>query len=206
MASSRSRSSGRMRGGLGQGVQAVQPLAHLPAEAAGAGLVQQRQEQLVLGVLLALPGRRQRGLLVREGVAFCSASYGLGLRVGRADHAPRRADDAAHQRQHQQARPPAPAPCSAARTSAAGSRPTAGTPAPARRPGSAARPRRSRWPSRSGGCGPSPAPSSRSSPARRAPACVSLRRLGAAGWPRSTAAPRPSRSAACSAGAAPPRG
>ena len=33
------------------------------------------------------------------------------------------------------------------------------------------RPRRTRWPSRSGGCGPSPAPSSRSSRARRAPAC-----------------------------------
>ena len=42
--------------------------------------------------------------------------------------------------------------------------------APARRPGSAARRPRSRWPSRSAGCGPSPAPSSRSSPARRAPA------------------------------------
>ena len=64
--------------------------------------------------------------------------------------------------------------------------PTAGTPAPARRPGSAARPRRSRWPSRSGGCGPSPAPSSRSSPARRAPASSAWPAPCAAG-PRSTA-------------------
>ena len=44
----------------------------------------------------------------------------------------------ADQRQQDQRLPPAPAPCSAGRTSAAGSRPTAGRPAPARRSGSAA--------------------------------------------------------------------
>ena len=49
-------------------------------------------------------------------------------------------------------------------------RPTAGRPGPARPPGSAARPPQRRWRTRSGGCGPSPVPSSRSSPVRHAPA------------------------------------
>ena len=61
--------------------------------------------------------------------------------------------------------------------------PTAGTPPPARRSGTAARRPRSRWPSRSAGCGPSPAPSSRSSPARRAPSGRSLPRVGPRAWP-----------------------
>jgi hypothetical protein len=55
-------------GRLGQGGKGVEPLARLPAEAAGAGLVPQRQEQLVVGVVLALLGRRQGGL-------FCSVSF-----------------------------------------------------------------------------------------------------------------------------------
>ena len=49
------------------------------------------------------------------------------------------------------------------------------------RPGSAARRPRSRWPSRTGGCGPSPAPSSRSSRARRG---TCGRQLRAARMPR----------------------
>ena len=94
---------------------------------------------------------------------------------------------------------------SAAQISAFGSSsPTAGTPAPARRPGSAAGRPRGRWPSRSAGCGPSPAPSSRSSPARLAPdrSASAARR---AGTPRSMEVLRSSR-AACSAVATPPRG
>ena len=80
-------------GGPGQGGEAIQPLAHLPAEAAGAGPVPQRQEQLVGGVPLAPPGRRQRGLFLFRLV------HGDGPRVCGANHAPGRADDAAHQGQ-----------------------------------------------------------------------------------------------------------
>ena len=101
--------------------------------------------------------------------------------------------------------PPAPAPCSAARTSAAGTPPTAGTPAPARPPGSAARPARSRWPSRSGGCGPSPGAFITIQSSSPRTSCRQLRRLGRRGSPRASAAPPPC-SAACSASAAPPRG
>ena len=88
---------------------------------------------------------------------------------------------------------------------ASGTPPTAGRPAPARRSGSAACRRRGRWPSRSGGCGPSPAPSSRSSRARRGPASLSF-----AGSMLPVGGDRRQRlaacSAACSAWAAPPRG
>ena len=84
--------------------------------------------------------------------------------------------DAGRRQQDQGDRPPpSRAPRGAStRTSAACSRPTAGRPPPARPPGSAGRPRPARWPSRTAGCGPSPAPSSRSSRARRGPACVSF--------------------------------
>ena len=70
-----------------------------------------------------------------------------------------------------------------------------------------ARPRRSRWPSRTGGCGPSPAPSSRSSPARPRTSRLSCAGVQPAGWP-TTRRPRPSERAAagCSAAAAPPPG
>ena len=62
-----------------------------------------------------------------------------------------------------------------------------GRPGPVRRSGSAGCRPPGRWPSRSGGCGPSPGPSSRSSPARRGRASLKLGRLGAAGWRRWTA-------------------
>ena len=137
-------------GGLGQGGEAVQPLAHLPAEAAGAGPVQQRLEQLVRGVPLAPPGRRQR--------------------VGGADHAPGRADDAAHQGQdHQRGRqdrplvPPHELPQPVAGRRRAGLHRLVGQVA-------LRGPSPGRWPSRSGGRGPSPAPSSRSSRGRPGPA------------------------------------
>ena len=64
--------------------------------------------------------------------------------------------------------PPPPAACAAARTSAPGTRPTAGRRAPPRRPGTARRRGPSRPPCRTGVYGPSPATSSRSSPTRRA--------------------------------------
>src|SRR5262249_36650841 len=77
------------------------------------------------------------------------------------------------------ARPtPPPAPCSGGGTSPIGRPRPAAPPAPARRPGSAARPPRRRWRTRSVCCGPSPMPSSRSSPARRGTA-------GLASWHRS---------------------
>ena len=90
MASSRSRSSGRMRAASGQGGEAVQPLAHLPAEAAGAGPVP------------AAPGttgpwRPARSAGPPPAASFCRLVHG-DARAG-ADHAPGRADDAAHQGQ-----------------------------------------------------------------------------------------------------------
>ena len=67
--------------------------------------------------------------------------------------------------------PPSPTPCgAAARTCSTCTAPTAGPPPPPRRRGTARCPAPARWPSRTAGCGPSPAPSSRSSPARHAPA------------------------------------
>ena len=87
-----------------------------------------------------------------------------------------------------------------------GTTPTAGTPPPAGRSGAASRRPRSRWPSRTAACGPSPAPSSRSSRARPA-------RHGSAAAGRTCRLRRdrrerrrPACSAACSASAAPPRG
>ena len=66
------------------------------------------------------------------------------------------------------------------------------------------RPSRSRWRSRSGGCGPSPAPSSRSNPVRRAPAS-SASPARCPGWRPTSASPRPC-SASCSVSLAPARG
>ena len=59
---------------------------------------------------------------------------------------------------------------SGGRTSAPGTRPTAGRPPPARRSGAARCRGPARRPTRSGGCGPSPGTSSRSSRVRRGPA------------------------------------
>src|SRR5262249_1171226 len=67
-------------GRLRQRVEAVEPLARLAAEAAGAGLVPQRPEELLPGVL--------QGLLL-----LARLPDGLGVGVGGADQAPRRADD-----------------------------------------------------------------------------------------------------------------
>src|SRR5262249_33689254 len=82
----------------------------------------------------------------------------------------RRPDPPAEQGQHRPAPPPPPPPCPPPDTPPAHTPPTAATPAPARRPGNAARPPPGRWHSRSAASGSSPAPSSRSSPARRAAA------------------------------------
>ena len=81
-------------------------------------------------------------------------------------------------------RPPKPSdhrrqcqPCSAAQTCGSGRPPRAGRPPPARRAGSARCRPRSRWPFRSGGCGPSPGTSSRSSRARRGQSLLKLGRF-----------------------------
>ena len=65
---------------------------------------------------------------------------------------------------------------------------------------------RSRWPSRTAGRGPSPAPSSRSSPARRAPAGDSFAGSVAPDRGRCDGSLARWCSAGCSAAAAPPRG
>ena len=97
-------------------------------------------------------------------------------------HVPRRAvhrepRDRQDQRRRHRATPPAPRGCGG-RTCRADTTPTAGTPPPAGRSGSASRRRRSRWPSRSAGGGPSPAPSSR--PSRARPCTDDPSRLGSA--------------------------
>ena len=74
-------------------LERFEPLPDAPAAALGPRLIDQRQEQLVLGV-------RERSLSVGQGdiLLFCLVD-GDRLRVRGAEHAPGRANDAAHERE-----------------------------------------------------------------------------------------------------------
>ena len=161
------------------GVEFRRPFEHclalVPLRAAG---IEDAQVVIILapgGVqpdLFAVPRRLIRQFRRSERCSLSSLGdlSLLGCRVTRRLHPcqpDRGRDDAGDEPQYEQRQGRQRRPCSAGRTCGSGNAPTAGTPAPPRRPGNAARPSRSRWPSRSAGRGPSPAPSSRSSPARR---------------------------------------